>query len=83
MRNVPTALYNALGGFAANGVNMIKLESYMIGRSFIATEFYANIEGHPEDRMVQLALEKLGFFTSRMKVLDIYPAHPYRKKANG
>ncbi len=83
VRNVPAALYKALGGFATNGVNMVKLESYMVGGSFTATEFYADIEGHPEDRMVRLALEELGFFTSRMKILGVYPAHPYRKKANG
>ena len=63
VRNVPAALYKALGGFATNGVNMTKLESYMIGGSFTATQFYADIEGHPDDRHVRLALEELGFFT--------------------
>ena len=70
-------------GFATNGINMVKLESYMVGGSFTATEFYADIEGHPENRMVHLALEEIGFFTSRMRVLGVYPAHPYRKKAMG
>lgn len=78
VRNVPAALYKAMGGFATNGVNMTKLESYQIGGQFNATQFYADIEGHPSDRPVKLALEELGFFTSYMKVLGTYPASPYR-----
>jgi prephenate dehydratase len=74
VRNVPAALYKAMGGFATNGVNMTKLESYMIGGSFTATQFYADIEGHPEDRGVQLALEELGFFTDQVRILGVYPA---------
>lgn len=74
VRNIPAALYKALGGFATNGVNMTKLESYMIGASFTATEFYADIEGHPEDPPVARALEELRFFTSRLAILGVYPA---------
>jgi prephenate dehydratase len=79
VRNVPAALYKALGGFATNGVNMTKLESYQLEGSFNATQFYADIDGHPEERSVQLALEELRFFTSSVKILGVYPAHPFRK----
>ncbi len=78
VRNVPAALYKALGGFATNGVNMTKLESYQLGGSFNATQFYADIEGHPEERNVRLALEELQFFTTKLTVLGVYPAHPFR-----
>jgi prephenate dehydratase len=78
VRNVPAALYKAMGGFATNGVNMTKLESYQLGGSFNATQFYADIEGHPEERHVRLALEELQFFTSKLTVLGVYPAHPFR-----
>ena len=78
VRNVPAALYKALGGFATNGVNMTKLESYQIGGAFAATQFYADIEGHPEDGNVRLALEELGFFSREVRILGVYPAHPYR-----
>ena len=74
VRNVPAALYKAMGGFATNGVNMIKLESYMLDGSFTATQFYADIEGHPSDRSVQLAFEELRFFTDEFRVLGVYPA---------
>ncbi|WP_424975970.1 prephenate dehydratase [Dinoroseobacter sp. S124A] len=74
VRNIPAALYKAMGGFATNGINMTKLESYMVGGSFTATQFYADIEGHPEDKNVQLALEELGYFTSRLEILGVYPA---------
>ncbi|HWA20113.1 MAG TPA: prephenate dehydratase [Devosia sp.] len=74
VRNVPAALYKAMGGFATNGVNMTKLESYMLDGSFTATQFYADIEGHPDDRSVQLAFEELGFFTDHFRVLGVYPA---------
>ncbi|HWJ88778.1 MAG TPA: prephenate dehydratase [Pelagibacterium sp.] len=73
VRNVPAALYKAMGGFATNGVNMTKLESYMVGGSFTATQFYADIEGHPDDHNVKLALEELGFFSDHFKLLGIYP----------
>ncbi len=78
VRNVPAALFKALGGFATNGVNMTKLESYQIEGSFSATQFYADIEGHPEDRLVRLALEELDFFTSEIRILGVYPASPQR-----
>ena len=78
VRNVPAALYKAMGGFATNGVNMTKLESYQVEGQFSATQFYADIEGHPEQRGVRLALEELAFFTSYMRVLGVYKASPYR-----
>lgn len=79
VRNVPAALYKAMGGFATNGVNMTKLESYQLEGSFNATQFYADIEGHPEERNVRLALEELQFFTNHMRVVGVYPAHAFRK----
>jgi prephenate dehydratase len=78
VRNVPAALYKAMGGFATNSVNMTKLESYQLEGRFAATQFYAEIEGHPQDRNVRLALEELAFFTSYMRILGVYPASPYR-----
>ena len=78
VRNIPAALYKAMGGFATNGVNMTKLESYMVDGSFSATQFYADIEGHPDDRSVQLALEELEYFTSMLHILGTYPADPNR-----
>jgi prephenate dehydratase len=78
VRNVPAALYKALGGFATNGVNMTKLESYQLEGSFNATMFYADIEGHPEERLVKLAMEELNFFSSEVTVLGTYPASPFR-----
>ncbi len=78
VRNVPAALYKALGGFATNGVNMTKLESYVDGARFNVAMFYADIEGHPSDRPVRLALEELLFFTSMLKVLGVYRADPFR-----
>jgi prephenate dehydratase len=78
VRNVPAALYKALGGFATNGVNMTKLESYMLDGSFTATQFYADIEGHPEAANVRLALEELGFFTDHLRILGVYPAAAQR-----
>jgi prephenate dehydratase len=74
VRNIPAALYKALGGFATNGVNMTKLESYMVGGSFMATEFYADIEGHPEDANVARALEELRYFTNKVTILGVYPS---------
>jgi len=73
VRNIPAALYKAMGGFATNGVNMTKLESYMVGGSFTATQFYADIEGHPEDDNVKLALEELDYFTDSIHILGVYP----------
>jgi prephenate dehydratase len=80
VRNVPAALYKAMGGFATNGVNMTKLESYMVNGQFTATMFYADIEGHPEDASVRFAMEELAFFTTHIKILGVYSAHPYRKE---
>ena len=80
VRNVPAALYKAMGGFATNGINMTKLESYQIEGELSATQFYAEVEGHPEDRNLKLALEELGFFTSYLRVLGTYPASDWRKK---
>jgi prephenate dehydratase len=79
VRNIPAALYKAMGGFATNGVNMTKLESYMVDGQFTATQFYADIEGHPDDRNVRLALEELDYFTSEVKLLGVYPADPRRR----
>src|ERR671935_790821 len=78
VRNVPAALYKALGGFATNGVNMTKLESYMIEGNFFATQFYADVEGHPEDRSLVFAFEELAFYSKEMKILGVYPAHAFR-----
>jgi prephenate dehydratase len=82
VRNVPAALYKALGGFATNGVNMTKLESYMVAGAFTATQFYADVEGHPEDRPLALALEELAFFSREVKILGVYPSHPSRLAAS-
>jgi prephenate dehydratase len=79
VRNVPAALYKALGGFATNGVNMTKLESYQLEGSFNATMFYADIEGHPDSPPVQLAMEELDFYTSEITLLGTYPASPFRR----
>ena len=83
VRNVPAALYKAMGGFATNSVNMVKLESYMLDGTFTATQFYADIEGHPSQEPVRLALEELGFFTRYVKVLGVYHANPFRHGARG
>ncbi|HEU0155080.1 MAG TPA: prephenate dehydratase [Stellaceae bacterium] len=81
VRNVPAALYKAMGGFATNGVNMTKLESYMVGGAFSATQFYADVEAHPDNRPLSLALEELAFFSREVKILGVYPAHPVRLAA--
>jgi len=80
VRSVPSALYKALGGFATNGINMTKLESYMVGGSFQAAQFYADVEGHPEDEGMKHALEELAFFTESVTMLGTYPAHSSRYK---
>ena len=82
VRNIPAALYKAMGGFATNGVNMTKLESYMVDGQFTATQFYADIEGHPDDANVRLALEELRYFTSYMALLGVYPADPRRHETS-
>ena len=80
VRNVPAALYKAMGGFATNGVNMTKLESYMEGGAFTATFFYGEVDGRPEDRALTLAFEELAFFTDRFEILGTYPADPFRSR---
>jgi prephenate dehydratase len=80
VRNIPAALYKALGGFATNRVNMTKLESYMIEGNFFATQFYADVEGHPDDANLKLALEELAFFSKELTILGVYPAHALRAK---
>jgi prephenate dehydratase len=81
VRNIPAALYKALGGFATNGVNMTKLESYMRGGSFDVSMFYADVEGHPDQRPLKLALEELRFFSRELRIIGVYPAHPFRQRA--
>jgi prephenate dehydratase len=78
VRNIPAALYKALGGFATNGINMTKLESYQIGGTFIATQFYADIEGHPDDANVRQAMDELKYFSTEVRILGTYKAHPMR-----
>ncbi|HEY0905087.1 MAG TPA: prephenate dehydratase [Marmoricola sp.] len=78
VRNLPAALYKALGGFATNGVNMTKLESYMVGGHFAATQFLAEVDGHPDDPALKNALEELAFFTTDIKILGVYPADAFR-----
>ena len=82
VRNVPAALYKAMGGFATNSVNMTKLESYQLGGEFTATQFYADIEGHPDDKNVALALEELRFFTKEVRILGVYEQKPFRKNGD-
>jgi prephenate dehydratase len=82
VRNIPAALYKALGGFATNGVNMTKLESYMVGGEFTATQFLAEVDGHPQHPPVARALEELEFFTTEVKVLGVYPAAPFRAQVS-
>ena len=79
VRNVPAALFKSLGGFATNGVNITKLESYMIKGSFKATQFYADVEGHPNDENLKLALEELKFFSNEVRILGTYRAESYRE----
>ena len=83
VRNVPAALYKALGGFATNGVNMTKLESYMIGGHFAATQFLCEVDGHPEQPALRRALEELSFFSRETTILGVYPMAPFRKLQNG
>jgi prephenate dehydratase len=82
VRNIPAALYKAMGGFATNGINMTKLESYQLGGKFVATQFYADIEGHPEDEPVRHALEELRFFSEKVRILGVYKGHAMRRKLN-
>ena len=80
-RNVPAALYKCLGGFATNGVNMTKLESYMVNGTFSATVFLAEVEGHPSDAALRRALEELAYFSREVRIMGVYPAHPYRRES--
>ncbi|NCC20978.1 MAG: prephenate dehydratase [Alphaproteobacteria bacterium] len=79
VRNIPAALYKALGGFATNGINLTKLESY-VDENFQAAQFYCDLEGHPDSRALQLAIEELSFFAAEVKMLGTYPAHPFRRR---
>ena len=81
VRNVPAALFKTMGGFATNGVNMTKLESYMVEGAFSATQFYADVEGHPDERGLRLALEELDFFSHEVRILGVYPADSFRRRA--
>src|SRR6476469_8617326 len=78
VRNLPAALYKALGGFATNGVNMTKLESYMVAGEFFATQFYADVDGHPDQKGLAFALEELKFFSREFRIVGVYPGHPFR-----
>ncbi|SPJ16280.1 Prephenate dehydratase, putative (fragment) [Burkholderiales bacterium] len=80
VRSVPAALYKALGGFATNGINITKLESYMVDGAFTVAQFYAEIDGHPERRPERLALEELSFFSREVRILGVYPADPFRRR---
>ncbi len=81
VRNVPAALYKALGGFATNGVNMTKLESYMVDGEFTATQFLADVDGHPDDPALAWAFEELAFFCKELKILGVYAPHPFRTES--
>jgi prephenate dehydratase len=81
VRNLPAALYKALGGFATNGVNMTKLESYMENGAFTATFFYSEVDGRPEDPALARAFEEIRFFCDHFEVLGVYPADPFRLRA--
>jgi prephenate dehydratase len=83
VRNVPAALYKALGGFATNGVNMTKLESYMVDGSFTATQFYADVDGHPDDKGLAFALEELRFFSKEFRIIGVYPGAPVSRDVRG
>jgi prephenate dehydratase len=83
VRNLPAALYKALGGFATNSVNMTKLESYMVDGEFFATQFYSDVDGHPDDTGLAFALEELKFFSREFRIVGVYPAHPFRATFNG
>ncbi|UHS62750.1 prephenate dehydratase [Agrobacterium vaccinii] len=82
VRNIPAALYKAMGGFATNSINMTKLESYQLGGKFVATQFYADIEGHPDDESVRHALDELRFFSEKVRILGVYKGHAMRRKLN-
>lgn len=78
VKSIPAALYKALGGFATNGINITKLESYLVGGKFVSAQFYVEIEAHPAEKSYQNAFDELNFFADAVKILGTYPAHPYR-----
>lgn len=80
VRSVPAALYKALGGFATNGINITKLESYLVDGRFTAAQFYIDVEGHPAETSLRLALEELAFFAQEVRIMGVYPAHPFRRQ---
>lgn len=80
VRNIPSALYKALGGFASSAVNLTKIESYQMGAGLNPSCFYVEIEGHPDEPRVELALQELRFFSSELRILGVYPAHPHRQR---
>lgn len=82
VRSVPAALFKALGGFATNGVNITKLESYLVDGRFTAAQFFADVEGHPEEKPLKMALEELTFFAHEVRILGVYPAHPFRRQSD-
>jgi prephenate dehydratase len=82
VRSVPAALYKALGGFATNGINITKIESYLVDGKFTAAQFYLDVEGHPDERPLKLAIEELAFFAHELKIMGVYPAHPFRRATN-
>ncbi|PIE24284.1 MAG: prephenate dehydratase [Neptuniibacter caesariensis] len=82
VRNIPAALYKALGGFSTNGVNMLKLESYMASDSMTATSFHLDVDGHPDQKAMKYALQELDFFAKEVRIMGTYPWHPYRTLGN-
>ena len=82
VRSIPAALYKALGGFATNGLNITKLESYLVDQRFTAAQFYLEVEAHPDETSLKLALEELNFFAQKLQILGVYPAHPFRRQDN-
>ena len=78
VHNIPAALYKAMGGFATNGVNITKLESYQLGGTFFASQFYADVEGHPDDASLAQALKELHFFSKEVRILGVYEGHAFR-----
>jgi prephenate dehydratase len=80
VRSVPAALYKALGGFATNGINITKIESYLVDGNFTAAQFYLDVEGHPDETPLRLALEELAFFAHEVRILGTYKAHKFRAK---
>ena len=78
-KHIPAALYKVLGGFATNGINISKLESYLLDGKFFSAQFYIEVEQHVHSRALQYALEELKFFSESYQILGCYPAHKYRR----